>query len=89
MMRGKVFAPLDKVGLASHIRHGNCGEGCYGHLVLRLMGCLVLFYTSRVICKGQLPVFSANKGPVHVRERGRQTPPGALSPAGEGDRSGR
>jgi hypothetical protein len=38
---------------------------------------------------GQLPVFSANKGPVHVRERGRQTPPGALSPAGEGDRSGR
>jgi starvation-inducible DNA-binding protein len=37
----------------------------------------------------QLPVFSANKGPVHVRERGRQTPPGALSPAGEGDRSGR
>jgi hypothetical protein len=37
----------------------------------------------------QLPVFSANNGPVHVRERGRQTPPGALSPAGEGDRSGR
>jgi hypothetical protein len=26
----------------------------YGHLVLRLMGCFVLFYTSRVICKGQL-----------------------------------
>jgi hypothetical protein len=26
----------------------------YGHLVLRLMGCLVLFYTSRVICKGLL-----------------------------------
>jgi hypothetical protein len=26
----------------------------YGHLVLRLMGCLVLFYASRVICKGQL-----------------------------------
>jgi hypothetical protein len=24
--------------------------------VLRLMGCLVLFYTSRVICKGQLTV---------------------------------
>jgi len=22
--------------------------------VLRLMGCLILFYTSRVICKGQL-----------------------------------
>ena len=26
----------------------------YGHLVLRLMGCLVLSYTSRVICKGRL-----------------------------------
>src|SRR5215831_14972062 len=26
----------------------------YGHLVLRLMGCLVLFYTSRVMCKGRL-----------------------------------
>jgi hypothetical protein len=26
----------------------------HGHLVLRLMGCLVLFYTSRVICKGRL-----------------------------------
>ena len=29
-------------------------EAYYGHLVLRLMGCFVLFYTSRVICKGQL-----------------------------------
>jgi hypothetical protein len=30
-------------------------EGAYyGHLVLRLMGCLVLFYTSRVIGKGRL-----------------------------------
>jgi hypothetical protein len=26
----------------------------YGHLVLRLMGCFVLFYTSRVICQGRL-----------------------------------
>jgi hypothetical protein len=26
----------------------------YGHLVLRLMGCFVLFYTSRIICKGRL-----------------------------------
>ena len=26
----------------------------YGHLVLRLMGCLVLFYTTRIICKGRL-----------------------------------
>jgi hypothetical protein len=29
-------------------------EAYYGHLVLRLMGCLVLFYTSRVFCKGRL-----------------------------------
>jgi hypothetical protein len=30
-------------------------EGAYyGHLLLRLLGCLVLFYTSRVICKGRL-----------------------------------
>jgi hypothetical protein len=25
-----------------------------GHLVLRLMACFVLFYTSRVICKGRV-----------------------------------
>ena len=29
-------------------------DAYYGHLVMRLMGCLVLFYTSRVICKGRL-----------------------------------
>jgi hypothetical protein len=29
-------------------------DAYYGHLVLRLIGCLVLFYTSRVICKGRL-----------------------------------
>src|SRR5438874_1732104 len=29
-------------------------EAYYGHVVLRLMGCLVLFYTSRVICKGRM-----------------------------------
>src|SRR5437667_12485286 len=28
-------------------------EAYYGHLVLRLMGCLVLFYTSRAICRGR------------------------------------
>jgi hypothetical protein len=28
-------------------------EAYDGHLVLRLMGCLVWFYTSRVLCKGQ------------------------------------
>jgi hypothetical protein len=29
-------------------------DAYYGHLVLRLMGCFALFYTSRVVCKGQL-----------------------------------
>jgi hypothetical protein len=29
-------------------------DAYYGHLVLRLMGCFVLLYTSRVICKGRL-----------------------------------
>jgi len=29
-------------------------DAYYGHLVLRLMGCFVLFYTSRVSCKGEL-----------------------------------
>jgi hypothetical protein len=32
--------------------HGE--DAYYGHLVLRLLGCLVLFYTLRVICKGRL-----------------------------------
>jgi hypothetical protein len=29
-------------------------DAYYGHLVLRLMGCFVLFYTSRVVCQGRL-----------------------------------
>jgi hypothetical protein len=29
-------------------------DAYYGHLVLRLLGCFVLMYTSRVVCKGQL-----------------------------------
>jgi DDE superfamily endonuclease len=29
-------------------------DAYYGHLVLRLMGCFVLMYTSRVVCKGRL-----------------------------------
>src|SRR5256884_6409995 len=33
-------------------------DAYYGHLVLRLMGCLVLFYTSRVICKGRMTMRS-------------------------------
>jgi hypothetical protein len=31
-------------------------DAYYGHLVLRLMGCLVLFYASRVICKGRMTI---------------------------------
>ena len=37
----------------------------------------------------QLPVFSANTRPVHVRERGRQSPVGAPVPRGAGGRRGR
>jgi hypothetical protein len=29
-------------------------DAYYGHLVLRLVGCLVLFYTSWIICKGRM-----------------------------------
>jgi hypothetical protein len=29
-------------------------DAYYGHLVLRLMGCFVLLYTSRVVCQGRL-----------------------------------
>jgi hypothetical protein len=29
-------------------------DASHGHLVLRLMGCFVLFYTSRVICQGRM-----------------------------------
>jgi hypothetical protein len=29
-------------------------DAYYGHLVLRLMGCFVLMYTSRVVCQGRL-----------------------------------
>jgi hypothetical protein len=46
------------------LKHRLATESCqvhnedayYGHLVLRLMGGFVLFYTSRVICKGYLTV---------------------------------
>ncbi len=40
--------------LAAGVSQGHREEAYYGHLVLRLMGCFVLFYTSRVICKGRL-----------------------------------
>ena len=29
-------------------------DAYYGHLVIRLMGCFVLLYTSRVVCQGRL-----------------------------------
>jgi len=40
--------------LATGACQGHNEDAYYGHLVLRLMGCLVLFYTSRVICKGRM-----------------------------------
>jgi hypothetical protein len=40
--------------LATGTCQGHSEEAYYGHLVLHLMGRLVLFYTSRVICKGRL-----------------------------------
>jgi hypothetical protein len=40
--------------LASGACQVHSEEAYYGHLVLRLIGCLVLFYTSRVLCKGRL-----------------------------------
>jgi hypothetical protein len=46
------------------------------------------WFTTGPVCY-QLPVFSANNRPVHVRERGRQRPVGAPLPRGAGGRSGR
>jgi hypothetical protein len=40
--------------LATEACHVRSDAAYYGHLVLRLMGCLVLFYTTRVVCKGRL-----------------------------------
>jgi hypothetical protein len=40
--------------LAAGACHVQSEDAYYGHLVLRLMGCFVLCYTSRVICKGRL-----------------------------------
>jgi hypothetical protein len=50
---GFVFRTLKHL-LATASCQVHSEDADYGHLVLRLMGCLVLFYTSRVICKGQL-----------------------------------
>jgi hypothetical protein len=40
--------------LATNACQVHSEDAYYGHLVLRLIGCLVLFYTSRVLCKGRL-----------------------------------
>ena len=40
--------------LATESCQGQSEDASYGHLVLRVMGCFVLFYTSRVLCKGRL-----------------------------------
>ena len=40
--------------LATASGQGHNEDAYYGHLVLRLMGCFVLFSTSRVSCKGKL-----------------------------------
>ena len=48
---GMMFPPLFGCRTTAQVH----SEGAYyGHLVIRLMGCLVLFYTSRVICKGRM-----------------------------------
>ena len=48
-----VFRTLKHL-LATEACQVHSEDAYYGHLVLRLMGCFVLFYTSRVICKGQV-----------------------------------
>jgi hypothetical protein len=48
-----VFRTLKHL-LATASWQGHSEDAYYGHLVLRLMGGFVLFYTSRVICKGAL-----------------------------------
>ncbi|HSF30314.1 MAG TPA: hypothetical protein VLK82_07565 [Candidatus Tectomicrobia bacterium] len=48
-----VFRTLKHL-LATEACQVHSEDAYYGHLVLRLMGCFVLFYTSRVICKGHL-----------------------------------
>ena len=48
-----VFRTLKHL-LATEACQVHSEDAYYGHLVLRLMGCFVLFYTSRVSCKGEL-----------------------------------
>ena len=46
----RVLKPL----LATESCQARSEDAYYGHLVLRLIASFVLFYTSRVICKGRL-----------------------------------
>ena len=48
-----VFRTLKPL-LATEAWQGHTEDASYGHLVLRLMGSFILFYTARVICKGRL-----------------------------------
>ena len=48
-----VFRTLKHL-LATDACQGHTEDAYYGHLVLRLMGSFILFYTARVICKGRL-----------------------------------
>jgi hypothetical protein len=52
------LTPYDRLPLKHLLATEACqvhsADAYYGHLILRLMGCFVLYYTSRVICKGQL-----------------------------------
>jgi hypothetical protein len=40
--------------LATEACQVQSADGSYGHLVLRLMGCFILLYTTRVICTGEM-----------------------------------
>jgi len=48
-----VFRTLKHL-LATEACQVHSEEAYYGHLVLRLMACFVLFYTARVVCKGRM-----------------------------------
>jgi hypothetical protein len=49
----QVFRTLKHL-LATDACQVHSEDAYYGHLVLRLMACFVLYYTTRVICKGQV-----------------------------------
>jgi plasmid stabilization system protein ParE len=48
-----VFRTLKHL-LATEACQVHSEDAYYGHLVLRLMACFVLFYTARVVCKGRM-----------------------------------